>query len=172
MDGEESSMSLSNLEKYPESMVRIRFPDCDPFGHLNNGRYLDYFITAREEHVQDHYGLNLFGERFKNQNWVVRQSMVSHLQPARMNDQVWIRTRLIDYSRNSLLVEGVMLDASQESVLAVSWVDLRYIDLVNGRPMKHEDDLMAIFESVHVSADFRFGQEKGRIREIRRAKAA
>tara|TARA_Y100001933_G_C18638727_1_gene413610 strand:- start:54 stop:515 length:462 start_codon:yes stop_codon:yes gene_type:complete len=153
-------------------MVRIRFPDCDPFGHLNNGRYLDYFITAREEHVQEHYGLNLFGQRFSDQNWVVRQSMVSHLLPARMNDQVCIQTRLIGYSRSSLLVEGIMLDQSKEKVLAVSWVDLRYISLSGGRPVKHEDDLMEIFESVHVPADFHFGLEKNRIRDIRRAQAA
>lgn len=165
-------MSQQKLQKYPESMVRIRFPDCDPFGHLNNGRYLDYFITAREEHVQEHYGLNLFGDRFQNQNWVVRQSMVSHLMPAKMNERVCVQTRLIDFSRSSLLVEGIMRDETRERVLAVSWVDLRYIDLVGGRPLRHENDLMEIFESVHVPADFHFGQEKNRIRDIRRAQAA
>ncbi|MCB1170329.1 MAG: hypothetical protein KDK25_08345, partial [Leptospiraceae bacterium] len=121
---------------------------------------------------QEHYGLDLFGERFQQSNWVVRQSMVSHLAPARMNDRVWIRTGLIDVSRSSLLVEGVMLNTSREEVLAVSWVDLRYIDLRTGRPRRHEPDLMAIFEAVHLPADFRFGSERERIRDIRRGEAA
>ena len=29
-----------------------RFSDCDPFGHLNNARYIDYFINAREDHLR------------------------------------------------------------------------------------------------------------------------
>lgn len=168
-------MNQANLQPLitaPESRVRIRFPDCDPFGHLNNGRYLDYFISAREEQINEHYGLNLFGPRFAKRNWVVRQSMVSHLSPAPVNATVWVRTRLIDFSRSALLVEGIMLDEARSSVLAVSWVDLRYIDLTTGRPIRHEDDLMQIFSSVHVPADFKFGLEKNRIRNIRADLAA
>jgi acyl-CoA thioester hydrolase len=37
----------ASLEKVPESEALIRFPDCDPFNHLNNSRYIDYFINAR-----------------------------------------------------------------------------------------------------------------------------
>ena len=42
-----------------ESSHLIRFPDCDPFNHLNNARYLDYFINAREDQVWDAYGINI-----------------------------------------------------------------------------------------------------------------
>jgi acyl-CoA thioester hydrolase len=30
------------LSKELESTAVIRFQDCDPFGHLNNARYIDY----------------------------------------------------------------------------------------------------------------------------------
>ena len=33
------------------STAIIRFQDCDPYSHLNNGRYLDYFMNAREDQV-------------------------------------------------------------------------------------------------------------------------
>ena len=33
------------LPKELESEVVARFQDCDPFGHLNNARYMDYFIN-------------------------------------------------------------------------------------------------------------------------------
>ena len=35
------SIPMKPLER--ESEVVIRFPDCDPFRHLNNSRYVDYF---------------------------------------------------------------------------------------------------------------------------------
>ncbi len=45
-----SMKSITN--KTPEvltSQAIIRFQDCDPYAHLNNGRYLDYFMNARED---------------------------------------------------------------------------------------------------------------------------
>ena len=40
----------------PESKVAIRFQDCDPFAHLNNAKYIEYFINAREDHLIQAYG--------------------------------------------------------------------------------------------------------------------
>ena len=36
--------------------VKIRFSDCDPIGHLNNVKYLEYMLNAREDHVEEFYG--------------------------------------------------------------------------------------------------------------------
>ena len=38
---------MEPLEKNPESKVVVRFPDCDPFNHLHNSRYIDYYLNAR-----------------------------------------------------------------------------------------------------------------------------
>ncbi|WP_192348725.1 hypothetical protein [Algoriphagus sp. Y33] len=40
-------ISTFPVEKIPESNSVIRFQDYDPFNHLNNARYIDYFINAR-----------------------------------------------------------------------------------------------------------------------------
>ena len=37
------------------SKAKIRFTDCDPMGHLNNSRYIDYMLNAREDHMAEHY---------------------------------------------------------------------------------------------------------------------
>ena len=31
--------------------MTVRFQDCDPFGHLNNARYIDYFLNARQDQI-------------------------------------------------------------------------------------------------------------------------
>ncbi len=38
---------MNTTSKLWESKVLIRFSDCDPFNHLNNARYIDYFINAQ-----------------------------------------------------------------------------------------------------------------------------
>ena len=47
------------MNKTPHSLYTIRFTDCDLFGHLNNGRYIDYLLNAREDHLKTEYGLDL-----------------------------------------------------------------------------------------------------------------
>ncbi len=47
------------MNKTPHSLYTIRFTDCDPFGHLNNGRYIDYLLNAREDHLKTEYGVDL-----------------------------------------------------------------------------------------------------------------
>jgi acyl-CoA thioester hydrolase len=66
----------------PITDVTIRFQDCDPFGHLNNARYIDYFINVREDHLLEHYNLDIF-ERQKqsNKNWVISKTKISYLFP-------------------------------------------------------------------------------------------
>ena len=48
------------MQKAFESEALIRFPDCDPFNHLNNAHYLDYFINAREDHLMNGMGFNIY----------------------------------------------------------------------------------------------------------------
>ena len=53
------------MEKTPKSRDKIRFTDCDMFGHLNNSRYLDYLINAREDHLKDFYNFD-FNQYYRN----------------------------------------------------------------------------------------------------------
>lgn len=145
------------FERFPETAHRIRFQDCDPFGHLHNTRYLDYFINAREEHLRHCYGLDIFAERYKRRNWVVRSSMVSHYAPAFVNDMVRIRTSMLHQTRSSIQIEGVMLAPDGERILAVSRVEFRYFDVTTGRPVRHEEDLMDLFRRVSRETPYDFG---------------
>jgi acyl-CoA thioesterase FadM len=43
----------------PKSFYTVRFSDCDPMGHLNNARYIDYMLNAREDHLKQAYQINL-----------------------------------------------------------------------------------------------------------------
>jgi acyl-CoA thioester hydrolase len=141
--------AVSILEKELDSRVVVRFQDCDPFGHLNNVRYIDYFMNAREDQLLDYYDFDLFGHTQNSGNgWVVSKNQIAYLYPARMKEEVLIRTRLIHRTERTLVVEGVMYDTDERHIKAVMWVEFTYINVKSGRPGSHEPELMALFDAV------------------------
>jgi acyl-CoA thioester hydrolase len=141
------------LNKAPATETVIRFQDCDPFGHLNNARYLDYFINAREDHLAHHYGLDIFQRQKRlNQTWVVAKTSIAYVRPAVVMERVNICTSLRHYSRTRLLMEGMMKGIGNKAVLkALVWIDFRHIDLGKNRPADHPQDLMALFKAIAVA---------------------
>jgi acyl-CoA thioester hydrolase len=51
---------MKELANILRSTKKIRFQDCDPFNHLNNGRYVDYYINSREDQLLENYNIDLF----------------------------------------------------------------------------------------------------------------
>ncbi|MFZ0546400.1 MAG: acyl-CoA thioesterase [Candidatus Promineifilaceae bacterium] len=137
------------LPRELESTHYIRFQDCDPFGHLNNARYINYFMNAREDQIARHYGFSIFAVAQEQQkNWVVTRNQIAYLAPVGIMEEVRIITRLIRATDNILLVEGVMVDAARKRVKAVSWMEFTFVSLVNGRPIRHTDEMMELFRAV------------------------
>jgi acyl-CoA thioester hydrolase len=134
----------------PETLERVRFEDCDPFGHLNNAKYLSYFTNARERHVAEFYGFELHGlSRTEGLNWFVRRAQVEFMRPVDYGSEVLIRTRLIRFSQIAILIEALMMDKGAENLHSICWMDLIFVDLKSGRPARHGADLMALFHGVH-----------------------
>ena len=77
---------FNNINAVPEvltSKAIIRFQDCDPYSHLNNGRYLDYFMNAREDMVWKAYDFNIYEySRTTGLGWVVTQNCLSQASTA------------------------------------------------------------------------------------------
>jgi YbgC/YbaW family acyl-CoA thioester hydrolase len=139
------------LEKQLESTAIVRFQDCDPYRHLNNARYIDYFMNARDDQLKQFYDFDLFGFTQKtNQAWVVSRNHIAYLSPAMMQEQVIICTQLIQMSENTLVVEGQILDQEGRRLKALMWIEFTFIDLLTGRTAKHPDDLMDLFRTVVV----------------------
>ena len=147
--------SIQNPVKEPESFALIRFQDCDPFGHLNNARYLDYFLNARQDQIAQHYNLRTYEpDKAREGSWVVRKTQIAYLKPARVMEEVLIRTRLIHFNATSLVVEGLMFDKNGRHLKAIIWFEFVYISLATGKPLDHPDELMHLFQSVVIADDF------------------
>jgi thioesterase III len=143
------------LAKELESTTLIRFRDCDPFQHLNNSAYIDYFMNAREDQLNQFYDFRIF-EVFQQtgQAWVVSKNQIAYLAPAVMQEQVLIRTKLIEMTDSILVVEGLMLDATARRLKAIVWIEFTFISLLKGRPAQHPDEFMQQFQPVRVDGIF------------------
>lgn len=160
------------MEKLPESTMLIRFPDCDPFNHLNNARYLDYFIIAREDHLIKAYGFNIYAyAQEKGVSWVVRQSQIVYLRPAMLMEPVVIQSTLLHWGEKDLLVEMRMWDKSKTTLKSLLWITFTHVNMKTQRSETHSAELSERFSGMEnplphsISFEERVAQVKGKTAE-------
>jgi acyl-CoA thioester hydrolase len=130
------------------SKAIIRFQDCDPYSHLNNGRYIDYFMNAREDQVWKAYDFNIYEySRTTGLGWVVTQNQIAYVRPALLMEEVTIESQLIDLRPKYIQVEMRMYDA-QRILKSLLWAQFIHIDISKGRSVDHSPELQEIFNQV------------------------
>lgn len=136
------------MNKTPNSVYKIRFSDCDLFGHLNNARYIDYFMNAREDHLKDHYQLNLTEYYKKGLAWVVNSHEIAYLRSAVYDEMVCIETCLLHATANELYVELIMMDENQTHLKAVMRTKFASINPKTGKREPHPEAFMEWTKSI------------------------
>lgn len=139
------------MEKHPRSHYYIRFNDCDPFGHLNNGRYLDYCLNAREDHLRDNYGVDLKDWAAKGIGFVVNRHEIRYLRPVTYNEKVCIQTALIDIGDTWLTVEMTLWDDNRQQLKALLWTTFTRVDVRTGKKQAHDQPFLEWFGPLRVA---------------------
>lgn len=130
------------MNKTPSSLYNIRFHDCDMFGHLNNARYLDYMISARQDHLKEAYGFDYNSYYKNNQGWVITHHEIQYLKPAFFEESVCIQSSLLAADHESLYVEVMMFDQNQSQLKALLRSRLTFINLKTGRKEQHSPEFL------------------------------
>ncbi|TDW51710.1 acyl-CoA thioester hydrolase [Flavobacterium sp. 270] len=142
------------MEKILKTKRKIRFQDCDPFNHLNNSKYLEYFINAREDQIAEHYDLDVFKYmQTTGLSWVVASNQISYVRPAFTMETVIIESQLIEYSENLLLVEMKMWNENETELKSILWIKFVPYNIQTKKAVNHSEDLMQLFESVVVPVE-------------------
>jgi acyl-CoA thioester hydrolase len=136
------------MNKTPHSFYIIRFTGCDLFGHLNNGRYIDYLLNAREDHVKTEYGIDLTDFYKQGVSWLVAGHEISYVRPAAYNEQVCIKSALIKVEPGSLLVEMLMMDEKQTHIKSLMWTRFIHMSVKTGKRENHTDSFMDFAGSI------------------------
>jgi len=139
------------MNKTPHSFYTIRFTDCDPFGHLNNARYIDYFLNAREDHLKDAYQLDLSHFYQQGVSWLVAGHEISYLRPANYNERVSIKTALINLASGSVLVEMIMMDEHHTHLKSLLWTSFTHVNVKTGKRETHSESFMDFARSIEVN---------------------
>lgn len=112
------------------STTKIRFIDCDPIGHLNNSKYLDYMLNAREDHVEEYYGFT-YDDVIKQtgSTWVTVQNEIAYLREVRYNEVVEVTSKIIEIASRTATVEILMKHHVTGYVYAVLWTTVIFFNL-------------------------------------------
>jgi thioesterase III len=137
------------MNKLLTSSVKIRFQDCDPFNHLNNARYIDYMINAREDHLIEYYKLDVFEvARTTGRGWVVASNQVAYISPAFTMETVLMESQLISYAPKSLQVEIKMWNEAHTKLKALLWVKFIHVDIAAQKAVEHAAPYLQLFADV------------------------
>jgi YbgC/YbaW family acyl-CoA thioester hydrolase len=129
------------METKPSAYYPVRFNDCDPLGHLNNSKYIDYFLNAREDHLKTTYGIDLKEWASRGMGFVVSRHEIQYIRAVTYNETICIRSLLIGYGENYLDVEMLMYDQDQQSLKAILWSRFTHINARTGRKENHPPEI-------------------------------
>lgn len=155
-----------------ETSYIIRFNDCDPFAHLNNSKYIDYMLNAREDHLRQFHQLTLDEFYKMGIGWVVSSHEIFYLRPANYNEMVVIQSDLLEAGDNNLLVELRMLDESRSVLKSILWTRFTSVNIKTGKRENHSPAFLErlkglVFQQVDISAGL-----KSRIEQLSRERKA
>lgn len=137
--------------KYPTSKGRIDFQDCDPLGHLNNTKYINYMMNARVEHLRQYYGLDIYDHTKDVKNaWVVSKNKIAYLRPVSFNEEVVFQSQVLYADSRRVMPQCIMMSADKGSLHAVLWAEFVYINTQTLRPTRHGEKLQELLDDVAV----------------------
>ena len=145
---------MIDLPKTVTSQTKIRFQDCDPFNHLNNGSYINYFMNHREDMLVEHYDIDIYKmAKTIGKSWVSSSNQIAYLKPAFLMEIVTIESQLVHYTNSELHVEMRMYNEDKSELKAIIWCGFVHFNLLKQSREQHSEELMAFFKKINNPID-------------------
>lgn len=142
------------MKKTLQSTTKVRFQDADPFNHLNNSKYVDYFINAREDQILHHYGLDIFElAKTTGQSWVVGSNQIAYFKPAYTMEEILIESELIHYTNHLLIAEMTMWDKQRKVLKSIIWSKFICYNFHTQKMAEHAPEHMELFAKIAVKKE-------------------
>jgi acyl-CoA thioester hydrolase len=123
---------------------RVRYYECDAYGHVNHANYLRYMQeTAFDATAAAGYDVNRYEEM--DRLWLVRETEIEYLRPLRYGDSVQVKTWVQDFRRiRSRRAYKFSLVGSGE-IVARATTDWVFLDRTAGRPTAIPEEMKVAF---------------------------
>lgn len=119
-----------------EFPVRVYWEDTDAGGIVFYANYLKYFERARTEWLR---ALGIGQARLRDETggmFVVSETAVRYLQPARLDDELIVSARLEETGRASMLIHQEARQRNSGSLLAQGTIRIGWVEATTLRPAR------------------------------------
>jgi acyl-CoA thioester hydrolase len=121
---------------------RVRYYECDPYGHVNNANYLRYATQAAVEASAD-AGYDSAQYAALGTMWFIREAGLQFLRPARSGEVLNAKTWVSDFRRVRSRRECELTLAGTGEVAATIYTDWVYLDAQTQQPARIPGQLIA-----------------------------
>lgn len=142
------------MEKEISTVVKVRFSDCDPIGHLNNVKYLEYMLNAREDHVESGYGFTY--EEYTRRTgctWITVQNEIAYLKEVRYNAKVIISSKTIEIGDRLSKVEILMKSEDGKTIHSILWLTVIYFNMKTRASVSQPQETKDLFQKFLITLD-------------------
>jgi acyl-CoA thioester hydrolase len=126
------------------STLRVRYYECDPYGHVNNTNYLRYLEEAAFD-ASAAAGFDIARYQAMNRMWLVRETDIEYLRPLRYGDTVAIKTWIADFRRVQSRRMYELTNVATGELAARAHTDWVFVDTTTGALVSIPPEFASIF---------------------------
>jgi acyl-CoA thioester hydrolase len=121
---------------------RVRYYECDAYGHLNNAQYLRYMQeTAFDASAQAGYDMDRYEQI--GHHWLIRNTEIEYLAALHYDDRVLVKTWVADFRRSTS--RRMYEFYRQEELVARAHSDWVFLEIASGRPARIPAEMIQAF---------------------------
>jgi acyl-CoA thioester hydrolase len=125
---------------------RVRYYECDAYGHVNQANYLRYMQEAAFDALAA-AGYDLTRYEAMGHHWLVRETDIEYLRPLRYGDSVQVKTWVVDFRRIRSRRAYEFRRAGSDELVAQARTDWVFLDSATWRPAPIPPEMMAALSS-------------------------
>jgi acyl-CoA thioester hydrolase len=121
---------------------RVRYYECDAYGHLNNAQYLRYMQeTAFDASAEAGYDL----DRYKSigHHWLIYNTEIEYLAALHYDERVTVKTWVADFRRSTS--RRMYEFYRDDELVARAHTDWVFLDNASGRPAVIPAEMVQVF---------------------------
>lgn len=127
-----------------EREFRVRFYECDAYGHVNHANYLRYMQEAAFD-ASAAVGYDFDSYAALGCHWLIMQSGISYLRPLRFGDSLTIRTWVSDFRRATSRRLYEFRISGSDDLIAEAYSDWIFVDDESTRPTRIPPEMVTAF---------------------------
>ena len=140
------------------STFKVRFYECDAYGHVNNTNYLRYMQEAAfDASAAAGYDAQRYADM--GRSWHIHATDIEYLRPAKYDDVIDVKTWIVDARRVTSRRAYELRNVTTGDLLAKATSDWAYLDTATGKPAAIPADMLQALFGV-ARADEQLTREK------------